>query len=348
MRPACEDRHAMTLRTLTRRRLAAAFAALAASGILPRRASAQATAPAGGGYPLFAKTVGANAVNVRTCPKPTCDVSYSIPLGERLRVTGPSEGGYLPVSRDGAPGYAFGLYVQVDGAPPPELKTGVPGCSRVAFVFNLGVGYETRVELLDWMKANGVPATMFPMGWWAEEQPEALKRMVELGFPIGSHGDQRTELTKLGDDAVRAEIANAAAAIAEVAGQPPLPYYTPYAAATDDRVRQIVADAGYLPVYWDVASDDWDFGTTADHVFMRVMPNVKDGSIVEFHLDAPASKESTVVAVPWIVEKLRGRGFEIVPLADIALPCPAGLPAAQARAAGTAVAQAVAPATPAS
>lgn len=344
----------MTLRPINRRRLAAVAGALAAHSVLPRRAAAQEPTPAAGAYPLFAKTVGANAVNVRACPKPTCEVRYSIPLGERLRVTGPAEGGYLPVSRDGAPGHAFGLYVQVDGAPPPELKTGLPGCNRVAFVFNLGVGYETRVELLDWMKANGVPATMFPMGWWAKEQPEALKRMVELGFPIGSHGDQRTELTKLGDDAVRADIAAAAAAIAEVAGAPPLPYFTPYAAATDDRVRQLVADSGYLPVHWDVPSDDWDFGVTADHVFMRVVPNVKDGSIVEFHLDAPASKESTVVAVPWIVENLREKGFAIVPLADIALPCPAGLPAAAAGARGpaTAVAQSaarpVAQATPTS
>jgi peptidoglycan/xylan/chitin deacetylase (PgdA/CDA1 family) len=205
----------------------------------------------------------------------------------------------------------------------------------VAFLFNLGVGYGTRTELLDWMKANRVPATMFPMGWWAKDEPEALEKMHQLGFAIGSHGDQRNELTTLSDAGIGADIRAAADAIEAVTGEPPLPYFTPYAAATDARVNQAIANAGYLPVGWDVPADDWNFNVTADHVFGMVMPKIKDGSVVEFHLDAPASKESTVVAVPWIVERLRQQGYTIVPLADIMLPCPAGLPAIQASPAST-------------
>lgn len=151
--------------------------------------------------------------------------------------------------------------------------------------------------------------------------------MAELGFEIGSHGYDRNELPTLDDAAVLADLAAAKQAIEAVTGKPIEPLFTPYAAASDPRVRGLISGAGYLPVGWEVPADDWDFGVTADDVFQNVMPNVVDGSIVEFHIDAPASAESTVVALPWIVERLRNKGFSFVNVGDIALWCPSGLAA---------------------
>lgn len=300
-------------------------AALMLLGLAAARAQEAPTAVAD--YPQFGVVTAAVALNVRSCAARECEVIYTVPNGESLRVTGPAQNGWLPISRDGAPGWAFHYFVQIGGAPAPVFERGLPGCKRVAFLFNLGVGYTTRTEVLDWMSAHAVPATMFPMGWWAETDPDALRKMHALGFPIASHGDQRTELTKLGDEAISADIRAAADAIRAVIGEPPAPMFTPYAAATDPRVEQIIANEGYLPVGWDVPADDWDFNVTADHVFTKVMPNIEDGSIVEFHLDAPATKESTAVALPWIVERLRKDGYTIVPLTDLMMPCPAGKPA---------------------
>ena len=149
-----------------------------------------------------------------------------------------------------------------------------------------------------------------------------MREMANLGFLIGSHGHERGELTNRSDADVIADITRAVDAIAEAAGDEPAPYFTPYAAAIDERVRSIVARAGYIPVGWDVSAADWDFGVTPDDVFQSVMTNVVDGSIVEFHLDAPTSAESTGVAIPWIVERLKTKGYEFVTVADMALPCP--------------------------
>jgi peptidoglycan/xylan/chitin deacetylase (PgdA/CDA1 family) len=85
-----------------------------------------------------------------------------------------------------------------------------------------------------------------------------------------------------------------------------------------------VAREGYLPVAWDVPADDWGEDISAEYVFERVVPNVEDGSIVEFHLDGPSSKEATAVAIPRIVEALRERGYHFVTIQDMAQPCPAG------------------------
>lgn len=279
--------------------------------------------------------VGAPGVNVRACAGADCPVAFSLALGDRLTVTGEAQNGWLPVSRGGASGWVWNLYLRPDGAAAPWLLRGPGGCQRVAFLFNLGVGYELQLSALEWLAEQDIPATVFPMGWWAEANPEKLRRIAELGFEIGSHGDARQELTTLGDEAVRADIAAAEAAIEAVTGDPVAPLFTPYAAASDERVRGLIAQAGYLPVGWEVPADDWDFGVTADDVFMNVVPNVTDGAIVEFHLDGPASAESTAVALPWIVERLRAEGFAFVAVGDIALACPAGLPSAAAAAVAT-------------
>ena len=91
-----------------------------------------------------------------------------------------------------------------------------------------------------------------------------------------------------------------------------------------ERVRSLVAREGYLPIAWDVPADDWGEDISADYVFDRVVPNVEDGSIVEFHLDGPSSEQATAVAIPRIVEALRERGYQFVTIQDIAQPCPAG------------------------
>lgn len=266
--------------------------------------------------------VGTAALNIRSCPDLDCAVVTTAKLGDTLTVTGDPTDGFLPVEIGDSTGYAYALFVATESRGTPELVHGEPGCQRVAIIFNIGVGYEPDLDVLEWLDANDIPATLFPMGWWAAENPAILKDMAESGFIIGSHGDQRLELTNRADAEIVKDVADAAAAIKRATGKAPAPYFTPYAAAIDERVRGLIARAGYLPVGWDVSAADWDFGITPDDVFQNVMPNVVDGSIIEFHLDAPTSADSTGVALPWIVERLEQKGFEFVSIADMALPCP--------------------------
>ena len=219
-------------------------------------------------------------------------------------------------------GFANTLFQATDPAHPPYFIAGEPGCQRVALIFNVGVGYEPAAGILDTLAAEGVPATMFVMGWWAAEHPAILTRMANEGYPIGSHGDQSYELTGLSDSEVAADVANAAAAIEHAIGQPPAPYFTPYAAATDERVRAIVDAAGYLNVGWEVSAVDYGADATADGVYDRVMGAMYDGAIVELHLDGPASAESTGAALPLMIRDLRAQGYQFVTIPEMAWPCP--------------------------
>jgi peptidoglycan/xylan/chitin deacetylase (PgdA/CDA1 family) len=286
-----------------------------------------ATAPAVAqdtAIPEAGVVVGTTGLNIRECPDVSCGSRGLAQLEDPIIVTGPEEDGYLPVQWAGKSGWAWHLYVATPSRGTPFLEKGTPGCKRVALIVNIGIGEPLQTHPLLWLKAEGVPATLFPMGWWALAFPDDMRTIAMLGFPIGTHGDVRLNLTGFSDDEVITDLRDSATHIREVIGKDPVPYFTAYAADMDERVRGLVASEGYLPVAWDVPADDWGEDISAEYVFKRVVPNVEDGSIVEFHLDGPSSKEATAVAIPRIVEALRDQGYHFVTIQDMAQPCPAG------------------------
>jgi peptidoglycan/xylan/chitin deacetylase (PgdA/CDA1 family) len=280
--------------------------------------------------------VGTTGLNIRSCPGVTCGSEGLAQLEDPIIVTGPAENGYLPVEWAGKTGWAWQLYVATDSRGTPFLESGTPGCNRVAFIFNLGIGEKLQLQALLWMKEHSIPATIFPMGWWATTFPDDMRTIAMLGFPIGTHGDVRLNLTGFSDEEIATDLKDSATHIEQVIGTVPIPYFTPYAADSDDRVRSVIAREGYLPVAWLVPADDWDKGITADYVYDRVVPNVVDGSIVEFHLDGPSSAESTAVAIPRIVADLKKKGFTFVTIPDMAQPCSAATPVASTPASASA------------
>jgi peptidoglycan-N-acetylglucosamine deacetylase len=276
--------------------------------------------------PEAGEVVGTTGLHIRECPDVSCPSAGLAQLGDPIIVTGPDENGFVPVQWAGQTGWAWNLYVETPSRGTPFLERGTPGCKRLAIIFDIGIGERFQIHPLLWLKEHDVPATIFPMGWWAQKFPDDMRTIAMLGFPIGSHGDVRLNLTGFSDDEVVADIRDAATHIREITGNDPQPYFTPYAADIDARVRALIASEGYLPVAWDVPADDWNKDITPEYVYDRVVPNVVDGSIIEMHLDGPASAESTAVALPRIVQDLQDQGYQFVTIPDMAQPCPKATP----------------------
>jgi peptidoglycan/xylan/chitin deacetylase (PgdA/CDA1 family) len=202
-----------------------------------------------------------------------------------------------------------------------QFVQGDAGCMRVALIFNIGSGYEPATSILNTLSTYGVRATMFPMGWFAESRPDIVQWMSASGHVIGSHGYLGPELTIRGDWDVSNDIAASANAIANAIGYWPAPWFTPFAGASDDRVRAIAAEQGFTTVGWGVSSNDWTFDATASSVYENVMNSVYDGAIVELHFDSPTSTYSTAEALPWIIEDLWARGYTLVTVPEMAQAC---------------------------
>ncbi len=304
-------------------RLSLLLTCLVFAGSLPSTILAQGDTGIGGGLPpsVDATIIGTTAVNIRKCPKFSCKVIASAKLGEFVVVTGEPVDSFTPVRYGDISGFAYDLFLGRSGAPVPRFIEGAPGCKRIALIFNIGQGFQPSTGILDILERQDVPATMFVMGWWAEQNPDLLKRMVDQGLEIGSHGEEAIPLTQRSDEAVKQDVRTAAAKISAVIGDDLGPAFTPYAAAMDDRARALVASTGYLPVNWRITSDDWDYDATAEAIWSNVVPKAYDGGIVELHFDGPNTKMSTQRALPWIIDALRQRGYQFVTISDMMLPC---------------------------
>jgi peptidoglycan/xylan/chitin deacetylase (PgdA/CDA1 family) len=293
-----------------------------------------------------ALVLGATEVNVRDCASFDCESVGKLLVGDRVTVTGPEEDGFLPVESgaSGLAGYAWALYISIDGRPAPWLQQGTAGCKRVALAFNIGVGDPFDYGILDTLQEYEVPATFFAMGWTTDRDPATVQAIADAGFPIGTHGYDAIDLPTTGDYDLLADLRASIDSIRAVAGDNWVPYSTPYAASTDERVRTLISGEGLMPVGWGIAADDYAADADPNAIWDRVVPDIYDGAIIEMHIDAPNSANSTGVALPWVIQALEDQGYEFVTVPDMALPCgvttasldaAAGTPVAATPAAGT-------------
>jgi peptidoglycan/xylan/chitin deacetylase (PgdA/CDA1 family) len=202
-----------------------------------------------------------------------------------------------------------------------DFSAGTPGCSQVALLFNMGSGYEPAYGVLDTLGTYGVPASMFVMGWLAEQNPGLVQAIAGGGHVVGSHGYVPPELTARSDDDVAADLSAAAGALSWALGYAPSPWFTPFASASDERVRAIASSLGLVTVGWSVSSGDWDPGASAESIHGNVVGGAFDGAIIEMHLDSPRSVDGTAVALPAIIEDLSAQGFRFVSIPTIAAGC---------------------------
>lgn len=271
------------------------------------------------------RIVATQTVNVRSCAALDCAVVGSVNLGDTIPVNGSVINGFYPVTFNGSTGYVFAPYVN-PGSTAPWFVEGDASCKRVALTFNIGIGYTPSQSVFNTLVSKNAKATMFPMGSFARSQPGYLTQLDDAGFVIGTHGDRGILLTDQSDATIRQDALNSEAAIEAVIGREMDPYHTPFAADTDNRVRTVISDMGLLPVGWRIAANDYASTATQTDVYNRVMNNMYPGAIVEFHLDGPATPRSTAMALPLIIDDLRSRGYTLVTVPELLIPCSTSLP----------------------
>ena len=202
-----------------------------------------------------------------------------------------------------------------------DVASGVAGCSRVALIFNVGSGFDPAYGILDTLGAYGVPASMFIMGWLAEQNPALVQAIAGAGHVIGSHGYLPPELTIRSDDDVIYDLNAAAGALGWALGYPPSPWFTPYASASDDRVRSLASSLGLITVGWSVSTGDWEPWATADMIYGNAVGGAFDGAIIELHFDSEQSVAGTAVALPWILDELGAQGYSFATVPGITGGC---------------------------
>jgi peptidoglycan/xylan/chitin deacetylase (PgdA/CDA1 family) len=200
------------------------------------------------------------------------------------------------------------------------VSNGARGGNAVALTFDLGGRVEPAVDIVTWLIANDVAATIFPTGSTLSETAAGREIAALVAsrpdlLTMGNHSWDHPDFTTLSAAAIRDQLERTDAAVTSAIGIRSTPLFRPPYGAHDADARAAVGAAGwpYL-VMWDIDTIDWrpvsDGGPTADDIRTKVLSRAEGGSIVLMHLGG----FNTLDALPGIVDGLRARGLEPVTL----------------------------------
>ncbi len=203
-------------------------------------------------------------------------------------------------------------------APPPpaepmvvqtESEVNCADVPCVALTFDDGPSVFTN-GLLDLLKERNVRATFFVLGQSARVQPETIVRMKQEGHQIGNHTWDHSNLTQLSDALIQEQIEQTDNLIIQLTGEPTQLLRPPYGA-----YDEYVLSVAQLPIIlWSVDPLDWK-DRDAELVASRIS-DAPIGSIILAH----DIHETTVAAMPSVIDALGNRGVNFVTVSQLLAP----------------------------
>lgn len=184
---------------------------------------------------------------------------------------------------------------------------------RVALTFDDGPD-DLTPRYLEVLERYGVAATFFVMGDLTAARPGAIHEYLRRGHQVGSHGYDHTRFTKLTARALLDQLDRTAKAIGPVP-QGRLWVRPPYGAMGPLDIATMLT-YGHVIAMWSVDSKDYD-PAAPEAVAARCAPSVvTPGDVLLFH----EGHSWTLDALPEIIERLHGDGYELVTMADLVAP----------------------------
>lgn len=174
--------------------------------------------------------------------------------------------------------------------------------TMVALTIDDGPGtYEE--EFLDFLDSRNIKATFFLLGTQLSAHKQTVRRIVDDGHELGSHGYSHKQMTKMtGKEAVQ-EIKKTNKELKKITGVKATVFRPPYGDFTD----YIKENAGLPIVLWNVDTLDWKY-RNASRVEDQIIKGAKDGNIILIH----EVYSTTLEGLKGAVDKLLAQGVRFV------------------------------------
>ncbi len=161
------------------------------------------------------------------------------------------------------------------------------------------------------LKDFDCPATFFVVGSWAEKYPESVKLLFDSGHEIAGHSYNHAHYNSLSSDEIKSDVKKCDEVIKKIVGSVSPVFRSPYG-EYNNTVVEAVESLNKKLIQWDVDSLDWK-ELTLEEMEKRILPKVKNGSIILFHNGTP----HTASALPSILQKLKDEGYSFKKVSDL-------------------------------
>lgn len=203
---------------------------------------------------------------------------------------------------------------------------------KVALSFDDGPDPTWTPRILDILKKYKVIGTFFMIGEEAQDHTGMMQRVYREGHEIGNHTYSHPDISEVSKAQVDLQLNLTERLFAAKLGVQPLYFRPPYSIDqepdTNDQAAPVdrIEGYGYVIIGNKIDTNDWDEHPRkspkeiTDSVFEQMaMMDQKPwmrGSIILLH-DGGGDRSATVAALPMLIQALRARGYEIVPVSEL-------------------------------
>ena len=218
--------------------------------------------------------------------------------------------------------------------------------NQIAITFDDGPDPQWTPKILNVLKREHAPATFFLIGIQADKFGDITQRIYGEGHEIGNHTFTHPDISNISHGYMKLELNLTEQLFGSRLGIRTILFRPPYSIDqepdTADQVRplEITQDMGYITVGDKIDPNDWKENphSSAEQITAHVLAHLPPcalndqgcGNILLLH-DGGGNRAETVRALPMIIEGIRARGYQIVPVyqllgktkAEIMPPLPA-------------------------
>jgi peptidoglycan-N-acetylglucosamine deacetylase len=203
---------------------------------------------------------------------------------------------------------------------------------KVALSFDDGPDPDWTPKILDILKKYNVKGTFFMIGEVAEDYIGIMRRVFREGHEIGNHTWTHPDISEISTRQVDLELNLTERLFASALGVQPLYFRPPYSIDqepdTNDQAAPVerIQGLGYVIVGNKIDTNDWDEHPRktpteiTESVFQQIAAMETKpwnrGSVILLH-DGGGDRSATIAALPVLIEALRARGYEIVPVSEL-------------------------------
>ena len=203
-------------------------------------------------------------------------------------------------------------YIRIQIAPMSHhvrIKRDITGKKLVALTFDDGPSNAATSRLLDILYEKDAPATFFMLGKMARANPDLVRRAEKEGNIVASHTMYHQNLVRISANAAKDDIAESKAVFNDILGHEPMLTRPPYG-----NINNTVRDnVGTPMILWSVDTLDWQ-SKNVDDILAVTKEQVHDGAIILMH----DIYDTTVDAVPVVIDELRKEGYDFVTVPELA------------------------------
>lgn len=181
---------------------------------------------------------------------------------------------------------------------------------KVAITFDDGPDKIITPEIISTLASYKVKGNFFFVGEKVHLYPEVVKNAYQEGNLILSHSYYHNDLSKKSKNEIKEDLSMTNDAIQDAIGIRPALFRPPYG-ATSDLVISAAQNNHLKIVLWSIDTLDWSSKDSVN-IQENVLNHVRNGDIILMHSDE--DKTETAKALPFIIEGLQNKGFQIVTL----------------------------------